>query len=158
MPATFEDYLRWARVYTKQKGKFNTYIDGPWHNSGGRFVVAVEDFTLRGGYGANSLSIIIPEAVKYLGGEIGHCNLYSMRGTVIPDGHFTTDIPLYNEPELLKLPGAAKYAHAAREEMERNRKKWEKEEEEDRRRQQEWEKNSDIGYYLAALRRVEGKK
>lgn len=158
MPATFEDYLRWARVYTRQKGKFNRYIHGPWDNKGGRFVVAIQDFTLKGGYGLHSLSIIIPETVKYLGGEVGHCNLYSMRGTVIPDAHFATEIPLYNEPELLELPGAAKYARTERKEMERIRKEWEREEEEDRRRQREWEENSDIGYYLATLRRVEGKK
>ena len=154
-PALFEDYYRWAKAYTLKGGKFTQFIDAPWTNNKGRFAVARRDFTLSGGYGTNRIDVIIPEGIRFMGGDIGHCNLYDMNtSNIIPDGHFTATVPLFNEPELLALRGAAKFAEVQRIRQAEIRAQRAEEEREYAQEREDFLKYNPIGQYYAALKRL----
>ena len=44
-----------------------------------KFYVATQDFEMIELYGATAMEIIIPENIRFLGGELGHSNLYFMK-------------------------------------------------------------------------------
>lgn len=152
-PALFEDYYRWVKAYTSRGGKFTDFTDTPWSNSGGRFAVARRDFTLSEGYGANRIDVIIPEGIRFMGGDIGHCGLFDMTtANVIPDGYFTPVVPLFNEPELLALRGATKFAEAQRIRQAKIRARRAEEEREYAQEREDFSKYNPIGQYYAALK------
>ena len=154
-PALFDDYLRWAKAYVQKGGKFTHFTDHPWDNTDGRFTVALQNFTLSGGYGANRIDVIIPDGVEFMGGDIGHCALYDMNTSdVIADGPSSAYVPLYDEPELLKLKGAAEFAEAARVRYAERDAQRQAEERAREREQERFRKYNPIGQYLDAFEQL----
>lgn len=84
------DYLKWLTGYLQKGGEIShVYL----YNMPDRFYVATGDFDMQPLlYGAQSVSIIIPENIKFNGGNLGHCELYFMKD-------FTTNgiVPLFND-------------------------------------------------------------
>src|SRR5699024_4541032 len=72
--ATLEEYREWLRAYLENGHQPTNFYDRPFSTS--KMVTAIQDFCLRGSYGANSVEIIVPERVTYLGGEPGHCTVH----------------------------------------------------------------------------------
>lgn len=154
-PALFDDYLRWAKAYVRKGGKFTYFTNRPWDNTDGRFTVALQNFALSGGYGANRIDVIIPDGVEFMGGDIGHCGLYDMNTSdVITDGHFGAHVPLYDEPEMLKLKGAAKFAEAARTRYAERTAQRKADDRAREREQERFRKYNPIGQYLDAFKQL----
>ncbi len=75
--ATKHDYEKWLEGFIKSGKMPSHYYDYPfdrWDN----FYVATKDFKTIALCGASSINIIIPIGIKYLGGGIGHINLFFM--------------------------------------------------------------------------------
>jgi len=87
--ARASDYVAWLQGFLASGGELTHYYD---YNLPSDFYVAQEDIELIPLYGAASLSIIFPRGVKYLGGGLGHCNLYFMEDF----GQLGGWIPVYN--------------------------------------------------------------
>jgi len=87
------DYIKWMKGYLEKGGKPTHHHDSnmPWGRGG--FLVAKCDFELDGECGANACNIIVPEGVKFLGGDMGHCNLYFMEDFSVKGGC----VPTYND-------------------------------------------------------------
>ena len=91
-PAPFKDYHRWLIGYVERGGKPTHYYD--YDTPSGETFIAFADFDLGDGlYGASSINIIIPEGIRFIGGNQGHCNLYYMDG-FRHSGHF---VPVYKD-------------------------------------------------------------
>ncbi|MDO8537243.1 MAG: hypothetical protein Q7R94_03275 [bacterium] len=74
-PASVEDYKRWLRGYLEGGGKVTHVYDYPMSQQD--FYVAHKDFKFEKPlYGAQSIKIIVPRGVRFLGGDLGHANLY----------------------------------------------------------------------------------
>jgi hypothetical protein len=75
--ATENDYIAWLVGYIRNGGRPTHYYDYkmPLDN----FYVAQEDFIMIPLYGSLSINVIVPENVNFLGGELGHCNIYLMK-------------------------------------------------------------------------------
>ena len=77
-PATRDDYKRWLIGYLRSGGEPTHYYDYKFPER--EFYVAVMDFRIQPLYGAFSFSIIVPKGIRFLGGELGHINLFLMDG------------------------------------------------------------------------------
>lgn len=77
------DYKRWLIGYTGKGGKITRIVRGNFPSTD--FYVAIEDFKIVSLFGANSVSIIIPQGIKVetlvrdAFGGLGHHRLYYMR-------------------------------------------------------------------------------
>lgn len=71
--ASVEDYKKWLKGYIQQGGKITHVYD---YNMPKEFYIATKDFEMYPLFGANSINVIVPRNVKFLGGDLGHCNLY----------------------------------------------------------------------------------
>jgi hypothetical protein len=78
--ATAEDYLKWLAGYLKRGGMPTNLNDYPMSRAIDRFYVAEEEFMSAPLYRDNSISIIVPKGVKYLGGNPGQNQIYFMKG------------------------------------------------------------------------------
>ena len=74
---TVEDYNRWMEAFVQGDGTPVSYSSGTMHTS--RFFVATKNFRMRPLFGADAIEVIVPEDVKYLGGELAHSTLYFMK-------------------------------------------------------------------------------
>lgn len=96
--ATKEDYLEWISGYLKEGALPTHYYDyefnpRDWH-------VAMIDFRFGSGlFGSNALSILVPSSVEFLGGTLGHSNLFFLNGF----RHRGLSVPLYKDVDLHKL-------------------------------------------------------
>jgi hypothetical protein len=75
--ATVEDYAKWIKEYVERGKKITHYYDYPMPVDT-FYVVTTEEFYVSPLYGANSIKIIVPRGVKYLGGNLGHIELFFM--------------------------------------------------------------------------------
>lgn len=84
-PAAPLDYAQWLTGYMGNGGQPTHYYDYPIARAS--FYVAIRHFSLEHPlFGANAVNIIIPEGVAFLGGDLGHCNLYYMDGYAVRGG------------------------------------------------------------------------
>lgn len=81
VPATKLDYNRWLGGYMESGKKPTHFYDYPMGRSLNEYYLATKDFEMGPLYGAKAINIIVPDGVKFLGGEIGHCNIYLMEGS-----------------------------------------------------------------------------
>ena len=96
--ATAEDYAEWLTGYIKYGGKINYYNKNLDLNALQDCYVAIKDFTLVGLYGVDSILIIVPKEIKFLGGEIGHSKLFFMKKYTASDKRdalLTPDVEAY---------------------------------------------------------------
>src|SRR5581483_6914331 len=97
--ASIEQYIDWLNGYIAQGRMPTHYYDYPWQRT--NFLLALEDFRLGGECGSDARPIIVPSNVRFLGGDLGHNNLYllenfTVRGWWVPlysDEKFRTRLP-----------------------------------------------------------------
>ena len=97
--ARIEDYVAWLEGYIKN-GNLPTHSnDYPMSRVIGEFFIATNDIEISALYGTSAINIIVPEKVKFLGGELGHNNIYLLDGYK----HLGYFVPLYSDiyPEKL---------------------------------------------------------
>lgn len=150
-PARYEDYLKFFTKYVKRGGKPHTFRDCPFYEGAGGMALAVADFRLNDECGAFSIDIIVPKGVHYLSGPSGHCSIY-YQDTGSPEmrEHFPSRVPLFDEPEMLALPGMWEFAEAERERDRKMREKWEEED----KAAEAMMASGDVGQYLSVLRDI----
>lgn len=95
--AALGDYIEWLTKWISAGGQPTHYCHYPFN--GHSWLVAEQDFHTGGECGANSAEVIVPRGVRYLGGPLGHNNLFMHSGPK-KHGHF---VPVYSDPEFLKL-------------------------------------------------------
>lgn len=99
--AHIEMYVKWLRGWMDSGHRPTHYYNYPW--SWGRFLLAKRDFRLAGECGARSRSILVPSNVQFLGGDLGHCNLYFQEKFEIKGSW----APVYDDPVFLLIPSVA---------------------------------------------------
>jgi len=77
-PATLEEYDNWMRIYLSYGGAPTHYYDFPFSSNHANMFVATCDFESFPLYGSDCLNILIPQNVKWLGGDAGHTSLLFM--------------------------------------------------------------------------------
>ncbi|MBA7716890.1 hypothetical protein ES703_125974 [subsurface metagenome] len=91
--ARVEDYKNWLAGFLAMDNKPTHCYDYPLERGLDEWKVALSDFQIVPLFGANSLQIIIPKGIKFLGGELGHNNLYLMDGFSCLGGW----VPIYSD-------------------------------------------------------------
>jgi len=76
--ARIEDYRNWLAGFLEKGGKPTHCYDYPMERGLDEWKVALNDFQIVPLFGTESLNIIVPDEIKFLGGEPGHNNLYFM--------------------------------------------------------------------------------
>ncbi|MBA7700059.1 hypothetical protein ES703_108765 [subsurface metagenome] len=76
--ARVKDYKNWLAGFLEKGNKPTHCYEYPLERGMEEWKVACSDFQILPLFGANSLQIIIPKGIKFLGGELGHSNLYFM--------------------------------------------------------------------------------
>lgn len=89
--ATTVEYREWLEGYINRGGSVTQHYNGRMNDD--RYYVAIEDFELHDNCGAFAYDIIVPIGVSFLGGELGHCNLYFMDGFATLGWH----VPMWND-------------------------------------------------------------
>jgi hypothetical protein len=77
---TIEDYAKWIKEYVERGKKITHYYDYPMPVDT-FYVVTTREFCVSPLHGANSIKIIVPKGVKYLGGNLGHIELFFMESS-----------------------------------------------------------------------------
>ena len=100
-PAARSDYERWLTKFLAAGVTPTHYYDYPWggvSNRGGEWLphwyVAESDFRMLPLCGSAAVQIIVPEGVRCLGGDAGHCNLFFEAG---PEPWW---VPVYSDLEV----------------------------------------------------------
>lgn len=88
-----EDYIIWLEGYVKDGNLPTHSYNYPMSRVIDDFFVARDDFEMSPLYGADSISVIVPEGIRFLGGELGHNNLYFMEGHKNKGGF----VPVYSD-------------------------------------------------------------
>jgi len=78
--ARVEDYKNWLAGFLEKGSKPTHCYEYPMERGLDEWKVAFNDFQISPLFGTESLQIIIPSGIKFLGGELGHNNLYFMDG------------------------------------------------------------------------------
>lgn len=91
--AKVKDYKNWLAGFLERGGKPTHCYDYPLERGMEEWKVALSDFQIVPLFGADSLDIIIPKGIKFLGGELGHTNLYFMDGF----SHAGSWVPIYSD-------------------------------------------------------------
>ncbi len=91
-PASKGDYEDWLWSYMKKEGQPTNYYDYPFERVAKTMFKAKDDFKMTPLYGAQAIHVIVPEGVKFLGGELGHSTLYFADGHV--EGRW---VPVYED-------------------------------------------------------------
>lgn len=78
--ARVEDYKNWLAGFLEKGGKPTNCYEYPMEPGLDDWKVALNDFQISPLFGTESLNIIVPSGIKFLGGELGHNNLYFMDG------------------------------------------------------------------------------
>jgi len=76
--ARVENYVTWLKGYLGNGNLPTHSYDYPMSRVIDEFFFATNDFEISPLFGAKSISIIVPEKVKFLGGELGHNQIYLM--------------------------------------------------------------------------------
>ncbi|GAH52097.1 unnamed protein product [marine sediment metagenome] len=90
--ARVKDYKNWLAGFLKGFKPTHCY-DYPMERGLDEWKVALSDFRIVPLFGTDSLNIIIPNGIKFLGGELGHSNLYFMDGF----SHLGGWVPIYSD-------------------------------------------------------------
>lgn len=89
---TEEEYKKWIEGFMQSGGKVTA---SSTVNPGSRFFVATEDLFFEHPLcGTDSISIIVPTGIKFLGGDFGHCDIF------YADGYKTNAPVVHNYTEL----------------------------------------------------------
>lgn len=96
--ASLNQYVSWLEKYMRAGGQPTHFYEYPWARAG--IVVATQDFTIGGECGVDARSILVPSHVKFLGGNLGHNNLYFEDSLTCRGGW----VPVYGDPEFYSLP------------------------------------------------------
>ncbi|GAI06623.1 unnamed protein product [marine sediment metagenome] len=94
--ARVEDYKNWLAGFLEKGGKPTHCYDYFLESSLDQWRVAFSNFQVIPLFGADALNIIIPNGIKFLGGELGHSTLYFMHDfsrKAITDGW----VPIYSD-------------------------------------------------------------
>lgn len=115
MPQTFaacplDRYVRWLQRYVRNGGQITHVYDYPYDRAG--FLLAVRDFRLGGECGSRARPVVVPSTVRFLGGDLGHCNLY-FEADDTGDAHGSLWVPVYSDPMFGAVPGYAEAVEAA---------------------------------------------
>ena len=97
--ARIGEYIEWLKAYLYAGHKPTHYYGYPWEHNG--FLVATSDFVLGGECGACARSIIVPQGVRCLGGDLGHNHLYYVDG---PRYVGFGVVPVYTDTAFATLP------------------------------------------------------
>jgi hypothetical protein len=75
-PASTKDYASWLIAFLEKGGAVTHFYDYPMARAD--FWVATEDFPLGPFFGADSISVIVPDGKRYMddGTGLGHCDLF----------------------------------------------------------------------------------
>ncbi len=89
VPATIEDYEEWLKGFIQGSGDPTHYYDYPMDRVVDSFFIAIDDFEIIPLFGSQSISVIVPRGVNFLGGELGHNRLYfeedyDYKGNIVP--------------------------------------------------------------------------
>jgi len=76
--ASIEDYRNWLAGFLEKGGKLTHCYEYLIERGLDDWKVALKDFQISPLFGTESLNIIVPSGIKFLGGELGHNNLYLM--------------------------------------------------------------------------------
>jgi len=90
--ATMEDYKQWLAGYLRNGNNPTHSYNFPMERVLDEFWVAKQDFKISPLHGAQAIKIIVPEDTKFLGGALGHSNLYFIDGFKNKGGL----VPIYN--------------------------------------------------------------
>ena len=91
--AKVKDYKNWLAGFLEKGGKPTHCYDYPLEGGMEDWKTACSDFRIIPLFGADSLNIIVPKGIEFLGGELGHNNLYFMDGFSCLDGW----VPIYSD-------------------------------------------------------------
>lgn len=94
--ATIDIYVDWLKQYCQNGGRPTHYYEYPWLRA--KFLLARKNFTLDGECGAASRPILVPYDVEFLGGSLGHNNLYFQRDYSCMGGW----VPVYQDLVFLR--------------------------------------------------------
>lgn len=92
-PARVEDYKNWLAGFLAMDNKPTHCYNYPLERGMEDWKVALADFQIVPLFGADSLNIIVPKGIRFLGGELGHNNLYLMDGFSCLGGW----VPIYSD-------------------------------------------------------------
>lgn len=92
-PAKVKDYKAWLAGFLEKGNKPTNCYDYPMERGLDDWKIACSDFQIVPLFGTDSLNIIIPKGIKFLGGELGHNNLYFMDGFHCMGGW----VPIYSD-------------------------------------------------------------
>lgn len=73
------DYTQWLKGVIQSGSEPTHYYDYPMARVLDKFYVAIRHFRVAPLYGSSSIAIIVPNGIDFLGGELGHSNLYFMK-------------------------------------------------------------------------------
>lgn len=76
--AKVKDYKIWLAGFLGKGGEPTNCYDYPMERGMEDWKITYSDFQIVLLFGADSLNIIVPKGIKFLGGELGHSNLYLM--------------------------------------------------------------------------------
>lgn len=71
-------YETWLRSYVENGGNPTHIYD--YNFPEGKFYRALADFEILPLCGTSSINIIVPTGINFLGGDLGHCNIFFMDG------------------------------------------------------------------------------
>jgi len=110
-PASLQDYEEWLWAFMRNGGQPTHYYD---YDMPRGFFVAQNNFKTNPLYGSMAVEMIVPKEFRHIGGDLGHCNIYMMKGLVNLGGW----IPVYAN---MKVPGDLQTRVAAFKEQEERR-------------------------------------
>lgn len=105
--ATVGDYIEWFEAWSPHSLADTDYYDYPFNRR--RWLYALGDFTMLGECGAFSVDIIVPAGVRPSGDQ-GHNRLFRAKG----EGRRPYSVPVFSDPEFLRLPGMAEWIEERR--------------------------------------------
>lgn len=91
--ARVKDYKDWLAGFLEKGNKPTHCYDYPMERGLDEWKIALVDFQIVPLFGTDSLQIIVPKGIKFLGGKLGHTNLYFMDGFSCLGGW----IPIYSD-------------------------------------------------------------
>lgn len=93
--ASLEDYKRWLKGYLSLGNESTHYYDYPFSHVADEFYSAIAHFEVVPLFGAQAISIIVPESIIVSGEDKGHSNLYFEEGFRVAGKH--PFVPIYSD-------------------------------------------------------------
>lgn len=106
-PLPADRYAAWLRSYIDAGGQVTHGYDYAYPAR--KFLLAERDFTTSGQFGSSSREILVPPGTRYLGGDLGHCDLlFEGDGETRPRARCARGAPfvaIYSGPEFSGIAG-----------------------------------------------------